>query len=109
MVEQVDIDASEVTQADIDAAKEFQKLAIQWTHDALTGKVELATDGTAKDYKHPVFQCFKRHRIAAEARGMAEIERLREALNKIVDLDHHNMGSPSTSSIIARAVLKGNQ
>lgn len=28
-----------------------------------------------------------------------------EALRRIVDLDHHNMGPPSTSSIIARAAL----
>lgn len=35
-----------------------------------------------------------------------EIERLRQALNSIIDLDHHNMGPESKATKLARTALK---
>jgi hypothetical protein len=37
----------------------------------------------------------------------ARVKVLEDGLRRIIDLDHHNMGAPSASSVIARTALKG--
>ena len=38
-----------------------------------------------------------------------EIERLRAALHRIIDLDHHNMGPEARATKVARAALNGGE